>query len=153
MTLEYWDASDPETTWFQSFTLRIENKCKGKAIVMGAPPGIMTTYAGATLELTGMFTGTTVSGSTTIASDCPIQAVFEVELPSGIKVTNTDAEFRKVVSLAKGPVMSGSTSEMTFKPSTADYGQGAHDAYVELTIIVRYVIVDESDSKTFKLKV
>lgn len=153
--LEYWDSNQKTKTWFQSFTLRIENKCIGKAIVMGNAPSTMTTYAGATLELTGdnnMFTGTTVGGSGSTTSDCPIQAKFEVKIGNNW-YSNTDVEYWKVVNEANGPSGTGVTSSMKFKPSTVEYGPGKYDEPVDLTIRVSYLIGGSNPSKEFNLKV
>ena len=56
--MEYWNNGVREKSWFVAFTLRVYSRCYDRTITMSASPSTKTIYAGATLSLTNLFSGT-----------------------------------------------------------------------------------------------
>ena len=63
--MEWWTGGANDITFYQPFTIRVQNKCVGKTIAMNTE-GPFTTYAGATLVKSSLYASTTVA----LNADC-----------------------------------------------------------------------------------
>lgn len=140
--MEYWDTSNTDKTFFQEFSLRIENQCKAKTLNLQNFPVDVTTYAGATLDLIGLYKETNVTPAS--GASCPYTATIYVQTPGGTWVESSDPYFTKVIKsfLLPGFSTSGDSdaTDIRIKPSVTEFGYGIASSSVVVPIKVKYMI-------------
>lgn len=78
---------------------------------MSAPPTTRTTYAGATLDLTNLFSATTVAAPGLDAS-CALTTAYEVRSPEGIWANSAEPFYGRVISSTTPPTGTGVASRI-----------------------------------------